>query len=237
MKPARVKQPQDLYRNPLEILASGVASAENRMRILRRLGVAMAAAALVFSRDSLAVGREKTIVVIGDSIAQGYGVSAEEAFPAVAEKLLRKRGFNARIVNGGISGSVTAGADARVRWYLKIKPDVVLLELGGNDGLKGASTKAIKQNLGKAIDLAKANGAIPVLAGMKMFPNLGPEYARSFEEAFAELAREKKTAFIPFLLEGVAANPKLNIADGKHPNAEGHRKIAETVAKALEPLL
>jgi len=180
---------------------------------------------------------EKTLVFIGDSLTEGYGVEQSEAFPEVVRQKLATRGYKVRVINGGISGSVSADADKRVRWYLKAKPDVLVLALGANDGLKGTPPETIKKNLAAAIDLAKANGIKVLLCGIKVFTNFGSDYTKKFEKIYPELAREKKVAFIPFLLEGVALKKELNLSDGKHPNAEGHKIIGETVAREVEKLL
>lgn len=180
---------------------------------------------------------EKTLVFIGDSLTEGYGVDQSEAFPEVVRKKLTTRGYKVRVINGGISGSVTADADKRVRWYLKSKPDILILALGANDGLKGTPPETIKKNLAAAIDLAQANGIKVLLCGIRIFANLGSDYTKNFEKIFPDLAREKKVALIPFLLEGVALKKELNQSDGKHPNAEGHKIIGEMVAREVEKLL
>ncbi len=182
----------------------------------------------------------RKVVFIGDSLTAGYGVQKEEAFPAVVERKLRQSGHNVTVTNAGISGSVSAEADRRIKWFLrdpKSKPDIIVLELGGNDGLKGTPVAVIKSNLAKAIDLAQNNQVKVVLAGIKIFSNYGASYTRDFENVFTELAREKKVPLVPFVLEGVALDPNLNLPDGKHPNAKGHERVADVVLKTLEPLL
>lgn len=179
----------------------------------------------------------KTILFIGDSLAAGYGVEKHEAFPEVIERKLSARGKAVKIINAGISGSVTAEADRRLRWYLKSKPDILVLELGANDALKGTPPAVIKGNLAKVIDLGKENNIQVVLVGIRIFSNYGQKYRQEFEQIYPELAREKKLPLVPFLLEGVALDKGLNQADGKHPNAMGHERVAETVLKVLEPLL
>lgn len=181
--------------------------------------------------------KEKTIVVIGDSIADGYGVKKEQAYPEVAAKLLRDGGHQVKMINGGISGSVTAEADRRVTWFLKSKPDIIVLELGGNDGLKGTPANVIEKNLSSAIELAQKNGVKVLILGMRVYTNLGPGYSKEFEAIFPRLAKKYKTALVPFVLEDVAMKKELNQSDMKHPNAEGHALVAKRVAKALEPLL
>jgi acyl-CoA thioesterase-1 len=184
-----------------------------------------------------AVKHPTLILFIGDSLTDGYGVARGEAFPEQVENMLREKGHLIRIINGGVSGSVSAEADRRLRWYLKSKPEILVLALGANDGFKGTPPAVIKRNLAKAIDLARHNNMKILLAGMRMFTNLGPEYRREFEALYADLAREKKVTFIPFLLEGVALNRKFNQADMKHPNAKGHEIVARLVAERLETML
>ncbi len=180
---------------------------------------------------------QSVIVFIGDSLTQGYGVRAEEAYPELVGKKLRQDGYNVKIINGGISGSVTAEADRRLRWYLKAKPQIVVLALGANDGMKGTPPAVIESNLIKAVDLAQASGLTVLLAGLKMFSNLGPDYVKKFDEIYPRIAKQKKVRLIPFLLEDVALQKEFNQTDMRHPNAKGHELIAIRVAKELEPLL
>lgn len=179
----------------------------------------------------------KTLLFIGDSLTAGYGVKKEESFPERIGVLLQTRGHRVKIINGGISGSVTAEADRRVKWFLRTKPDILFLSLGANDALKGTPPKVIKANLEKAIDLAQSNGIRVVLGGIRIFSNYGADYGREFEAVYKELAAEKKLVFVPFLLDGVALKKDLNQPDGKHPNAKGHEVIAENLTRVLEPLL
>ncbi len=175
--------------------------------------------------------------MLGDSLTEGYGVAQEESFPSLLEKKLRERGKNVQIINAGIGGSTSASGLARLRWHLREKPDIMILALGANDGLRGLKPDEIKKNLAAVIQLAKKNGIRVVLAGMKMPPNYGAQYTAAFERVFTELAREEKVAFIPFLLEGVGGVPSLNQPDGIHPNEKGHEKIADHVLKHLIPIL
>lgn len=178
------------------------------------------------------------IVFIGDSLTEGYEVAPEAAFPALVGARLAARGWNeVEVMNAGISGSTSASAVSRLRWQLRAKPDVMVLALGANDGLRGIDPSATKKNLGEAIELAQREGVVVLLAGMKMPPNYGREHAEAFEAVFRELAREKKVAWIPFLLEGVAARPELNLPDGIHPNEDGYAVVADTVIAYLLPLL
>ena len=170
------------------------------------------------------------VVILGDSISAGLGVEPEQAFPFLVQDMLKQKGFAfVNITNGSISGSTTAGATSRLKWYLKTKPDILVLALGANDGLRGLSTDLMTQNLEKAIILAKKNGIKVILAGMKIPPNYGAEYAKAFESSFVFLAQKHDLPFIPFLLKDVAGKSFLNQADGIHPNPEGHKIIASTV--------
>jgi acyl-CoA thioesterase-1 len=178
------------------------------------------------------------IVCLGDSLTEGYSLAPEQAWPELLERALRRDGFpGAEVVNAGVSGSTSASAVQRLQWQLRARPDVLVLALGANDGLRGIPPSETKKNLAAAIDLAKSNGVDVLLAGMKMPPNYGADFTRAYEAIFTELAAEKDVPLLPFLLEGVAARADLNLADGIHPNAAGYEIIAKTVEKHLRPLL
>jgi len=178
------------------------------------------------------------IVCLGDSLTEGYSLAPDKAWPDLLQNALRRDGWpGAVVVNAGVSGATSASALSRLKWQLKNPPDVLVLALGANDGLRGLAPEETRKNLASAIDLAQASGIAVLLAGMKMPPNYGAEYTRAFEATFSALAAEKKVALLPFLLEGVAADPALNLADGIHPNAEGYAVIAKTVERHLRPLL
>ena len=177
------------------------------------------------------------IVALGDSLTEGFGVSREEAYPHLVEKGLISKGHSVRIINAGISGSTSASATSRMQWFVRVKPDIVILALGGNDGLRGLSIKHMKKNLGKAIKLARSNNIRVLLAGMQLPLNYGQDYTKSFRNTFYELAEQYNLPMIPFLLEDVGNVPILNLPDGIHPNPEGHEIISRTVIKNLEPLL
>jgi acyl-CoA thioesterase-1 len=181
----------------------------------------------------------KTILFLGDSLTAGYGLSPHQAFPALAESMLKKKGKAVKVINSGISGETTAGGLARIDWVLKQPVDILFLELGGNDGLRGLPVTETEKNLQAIIDKVRAkNSQVKiVLAGMLVPPNMGEDYSRKFEKVFINLAAKNKCTRIPFLLEGVGGIEKLNQADGIHPTAEGHRIIANTVVRTLEPLL
>lgn len=179
-----------------------------------------------------------TVLCLGDSLTEGYGVAPEQAFPAILERRLRERGRqDVRILNAGISGSTTASAVSRLRWQLRANPDVLLLALGGNDGLRGLGVDQMRKNLSEAIDLARQHEVRVLLAGMQIPLNYGPEYRRGFEAVFTDLGKREGVHLIPFLLEGVAAEKALNLPDGIHPNAAGHERVAEHVLPYLLPLL
>ncbi len=178
------------------------------------------------------------VVCLGDSLTEGFSLEPEQAWPHLIEQMLRDGGWpEIRVVNAGISGSTSASAVSRLQWQMKTPPDVLVLALGANDGLRGVSPAETKKNLAAAIDLARAGGVVVLLAGMRMPPNYGADYTKEFEATFASLAAEKDVAFLPFLLEGVAGDPALNLPDGIHPNAAGYEIIAKNVANRLKPLL
>lgn len=177
------------------------------------------------------------VLALGDSLTEGYGVDKEEAWPFVLEQALLEQGYDVEIVNAGISGSTSASALGRLRWYARAKADVLILALGANDGLRGLSVEEMKDNLGEAIQFAQAQGMKVLLAGMQMPLNYGPEYTAEFRDAFPQVAETHQVALIPFLLEDVGGEPDKNIADGIHPNPEGHQIISQTVAEYLTPLL
>lgn len=180
------------------------------------------------------------IVFVGDSLTEGYGVPKEAAFPALVEAELRAKGYKGvEIINAGVSGSTTASGLSRLKWHLKgqPKPSILVLALGANDGLRGLSVTAAKKNLADVLELAKQNNMQILLAGMQVPPNYGKDYAANFKAMFPELAKQYGAVLIPFLLEGVAARPDLNIADGIHPNENGQKILAKTVLEYLEPLL
>ena len=180
---------------------------------------------------------ERVVVCLGDSLTEGYGLAPEQSYPSLVERMLRERGQAVRVVNAGVSGSTSASAASRLRWQLRSQPDVVVIALGANDGLRGVDVAATESNLSAAIDLAKQSGARVLLAGMKMPPNYGPDYTAAFEAIFPALAKQYRVALLPFLLEGVAANPDLNLPDGIHPNARGTEIVARNVFAALLPML
>ncbi len=176
----------------------------------------------------------KTVLVMGDSLTEGYKLAKEEAYPYLMEQELKKKHPDLKIINAGISGSTSASAVRRLDWYIKIKPEIMILALGANDGLRGLKVEETSKNLEAVITKAKAAGMKVIMGGMKMPPNYGKEYSDKFNGMFPALAKKHQLKFIPFILEGVAANPKLNLPDGIHPNPEGHKVMSKTVMKFLE---
>jgi acyl-CoA thioesterase-1 len=185
------------------------------------------------------IEKKPVILFFGDSITAGYGLEAQMAFPALLQNHLDSLGYAYNVVNGGLSGETSAGGLRRIDWVLRAKPEIFMLELGGNDGLRGVELKQTRENL-KAI-VAKVRAANPevkiIIAGMQIPPNLGVDYTNQFKALFPDLAKEEKAALIPFLLEGVGGDPKLNLPDMIHPNAEGHKILAKTVWSVLKDLV
>jgi acyl-CoA thioesterase-1 len=178
-----------------------------------------------------------TLVFLGDSLTAGLGLSKEQAFPALIEARLAAEGRPWKVVNAGISGDTTAGGAARLDWIFQEKVDVLFICLGANDGLRGLPVAESERNLRLILDRAKKEGTRVVLAGIQLPENYGSTYRTAFARLFPRLAAEYRVPLLPFLLEGVAMNPRLNQADGIHPNAEGARVVADHVWKALNPVL
>lgn len=181
----------------------------------------------------------KVILFFGDSLTAGYGLSPEQAFPALVEKNCNKNGTPCKAINAGLSGETSAGGLSRIDWILRQPIDVFVLELGANDGLRGLPLDQTKKNLQAIIDKVRAKypDVKIVIAGMMVPPNMGPDYTASFRKIFPELAKKNNATLIPFLLKDVAGYEKLNLGDGIHPNQEGHRIVANNVYQALTPLL
>jgi acyl-CoA thioesterase-1 len=167
------------------------------------------------------------IVVLGDSLAAGLGVKPEQSFPARLEASLKAQGRNVTIVNQGVSGDTTAGGLDRLDWLLGDKPDIVLLELGANDALRGLDPALAERNLAAIIDKLKAAGVTVWLAGMMAPRNFGPDYVAAFDGLYKRLADKYQVPLYPFILDGVAQDPALNQADGLHPNVKGAQIIAD----------
>jgi acyl-CoA thioesterase-1 len=178
------------------------------------------------------------IVALGDSLTAGYGLLEQQAFPALLQAKLNADGYKWEVVNAGISGDTSASGLQRINWALgQHDVRILILELGANDGLRGLPVSEMKKNLAGIIEAARAKGVAVLLVGMEAPPNFGPEYTVSFRQAYRDLAREHKVAFLPFLLDRVAGEAALNQADGIHPNVAGTAIVAETVWRALRPLI
>ncbi len=179
------------------------------------------------------------ILFFGDSLTAGYGLSEEQAFPALVERQLEKRTGNYEVINAGLSGETSAGGNSRIDWVLRQKIDILVLELGANDGLRGLPLEQTRKNLQSIIDKTRAKNPNVqiVIAGMQVPPNLGEDYANGFRKIFPDLAKTNNAVLIPFLLEGVAGDKSLNLPDGIHPNPEGHQIVARNVMKALDETL
>jgi acyl-CoA thioesterase-1 len=182
-------------------------------------------------------GAERVVVVLGDSLTAGLGVAADEAWPALLEARLRREGYPYRVVNAGVSGDTTAGGLRRVDWVLRNRPQIAVVALGANDGLRGLDTDAMERNLLAIVGRLQASGARVLVAGMRVPTNYGEAYTQAFRDVFPDVARRSNSALMPFLLDGVAADPRLNLPDGIHPNSAGHRVIAERVWPHLVALL
>jgi acyl-CoA thioesterase-1 len=182
-------------------------------------------------------GRSPVILAFGDSLTAGFGLPAGQSFPEQLEQALHKRGIEARVIDAGRSGDTTAGGLARLDWSLADQPDLVILELGANDMLRGVEPSEVRANLDKMIAKIKASGAKVLLAGMRASPNWGQKYQKEFDRIYPELARAHGVALYPFFLDGVAMDPELNQPDGLHPNRRGVAKIVERIAPRVADLL
>ena len=181
----------------------------------------------------------KTILFFGDSITAGYGIDEENAFPALIQAKTDSLNLNYRVVNAGLSGETSAGGLRRVDWILQQHVDIFVLELGGNDGLRGIDPENTKENLAGIMDKVKEKypEALIVLTGMEAPPNMGSDYTESFRQIYSELNEQYDVIFMPFILEGVAGDPDLNLADGIHPTEEGHKIVAKNLWNYLKPVL
>ncbi|HMM34777.1 MAG TPA: arylesterase [Thermoanaerobaculia bacterium] len=177
------------------------------------------------------------VVFLGDSLTAGLGLPVDQAYPAVVGAELARKGRPVRVVNAGVSGDTTAGGLRRAEWVLTQRPDVLVLALGANDGLRGLPLAETEKNLRGIVSKARDAGAKVLLCGMLVPTSHGPDYQRGFGALFPRVARETGAPLVPFLLEGVAGIPERNLEDGIHPNAEGQRLLAANVLPYLEPLL
>ena len=192
------------------------------------------------TQSSIEPTLKKTILFFGNSLTAGYGLEdPATAFPALIQKRIDSLGLNYTVVNAGVSGETSSGGNGRIDWILKQPVDIFILELGANDGLRGIPIAETERNLQAIIDKVKAKNQDVkiILAGMMVPPNMGPEYSKGFREIFPALAKKNGTPFIPFILEGVAGEEKLNQGDGIHPTVEGHRIVMENVWEVLRGVL
>jgi acyl-CoA thioesterase-1 len=180
---------------------------------------------------------ERVIVAFGDSLTAGLGVPTGQTYPARLGERLKQEGYDYRVVNAGVSGDTTAGGLRRVDWALRLKPEIVILELGVNDALRGQKLAAVRGNLEQLVARFQAAGARVLIAGMRLPPNYSDRYAEDFHRLFAEVARARRAPLMPFFLDGVGAVPELNQADGIHPTAEGYAIVVERLWPYLLPLL
>jgi acyl-CoA thioesterase-1 len=194
---------------------------------------------LILRGSSTAAPPPRIILFLGDSITAGYGLDPAEAFPALIQQKIDARRWDFQVVNAGQSGDTSAGGLGRLDWLLKNRVDVLVLELGANDALRGLPVETTRKNLQAIIERTKHKypEAKVILAGMKVPPNMGGDYGRKFEAVFADLAKKNNVPLIPFILEGVGGVRELNLADGIHPTARGQEMVAAHVWKVLEPVL
>ena len=178
-----------------------------------------------------------SVVIVGDSLSAGYGVSKEQSYPQLAKKMLKQKGHEIKVLNGSVSGSTTSSLMSRLKWYKQSSPDVTIIALGANDGLRGIPIKVIKKNLDKGIAFAKTMSKKVVLLGMMLPLNYGEDYRKQFEQTFEDLSKKHSIDLMPFLLKDVAGVKKYNQEDGIHPNKEGHRVMAENFSALLSGIL
>jgi len=194
---------------------------------------------ITFLSLNLSAQEQETILFFGDSITAGYGLTEEQAFPAIIQQKIDSLGLNYKVINSGLSGETTAGGLRRIDWVLQQHVDIFVLELGGNDGLRGIDPLNSKQNLQGIMDKVRETypEADILLTGMEAPPNMGQTYTSRFREIYTELRNENDVSFMPFILEGVAGDPDLNQSDGIHPTEAGHRVVADDLWEYLRPML
>jgi acyl-CoA thioesterase-1 len=172
----------------------------------------------------------KTIVAMGDSLTAGLGVNESEAYPAQLQRKLAGDGYDFNIVNAGVSGETSSGALSRIEWVIStLKPDIIILETGANDGLRGIDPDILRKNLDRIVSVIKANNIKVLLCGMKILPNMGPEYSKAFMRVYPEIAKKHAIPLIPFFLEGVGGDPRFNQPDRLHPTAKGYRRVVDHI--------
>lgn len=211
-----------------------------RKRLTRKLPIFAFATFLFAAMGVLAqqaAQKKSKILILGDSLTEGIGVEKEDAFPALLDAKLAKWREGFQVVNGGSSGSTSASGVRRLKWYEKSRPDMVMLALGSNDGLRGVKVEETRKNVEAALLFCQSRRWKVVLAGLKVPPNYGAEYAGAFEKIYPDLAAKYKLPIVGFLLEGVAGEPEMNQADGIHPNERGHERIADNLFRFFKPIL
>ena len=189
------------------------------------------------SRRSTPAETRPRIVFLGDSLTAGHGLAAADAFPAVLQQRLQEAGHDFEVINAGVSGDTSAGGLRRLDWSLEGDVRVLVVALGGNDGLRGLPPDQLRANLARIIETAQGRDIAVILAGMEAPPNFGPTYTQQFRAVYRELAEQYDVALIPFFLEGVAGVASLNQSDGIHPNTEGQQRVADTIWRALAPVI
>jgi acyl-CoA thioesterase-1 len=200
-------------------------------------GAVIALVYLTLAAGATAETKEPLVVFLGDSLTAGYGLAADESFPALVARSLREHGRPIHMVNAGVSGDTTTGALNRLGYVLEQKPDVLVVGLGANDAFRGQPVESIEANLRSIVAKAKAAHARVVLLGMRVPTNFGPDYTDAFHEMYARVAKVEKVDLMPFLLEGVGGHAELNLEDGVHPNREGQKIVAANVLKFVERAL
>ena len=233
-RPRLQLSPELRWRIPLFAVILAVAAACGRSEPDTARNAPDAAAA---APDPSAPPPKPRIVALGDSLTAGYGLLESQSYPALLQQRLESDGYDFEVVNAGVSGDTTAGGLRRLDWALEGNARVLIVALGGNDGLRGLSVAQMRENLTTIVQRAKERGIVVILAGMEAPPNFGQEYATAFRQAFREVALEERVMFIPFLLQNVAGRSELNQADGIHPNVQGAAAVADTVWGVLRPVL
>jgi acyl-CoA thioesterase I len=197
----------------------------------------LAALAVALALVQPAAATERVIVAFGDSLTAGLGVAPDDSYPAQLQAKLRAAGYDYRVVNAGASGDTTAGGLRRVDWALRSKPDIVIVALGANDAMRGQNLASVRANLDAIVVRFQKSGARVLVAGMEVPPNYGARYAAEFRRLYVDVARKRGAAFMPFLLDGVAGDSRLNQPDGIHPTAEGYRVVVDHLWPHVSPLL
>jgi acyl-CoA thioesterase-1 len=189
------------------------------------------------TQPTASAGEERVVLAFGDSLTSGLGVPADQTYPAQLAARLTREGYDYRVVNAGVSGDTTAGGLRRVDWALRLQPEVVIVELGVNDALRGQKLASVRGNLEQIVARFQASGARVLIAGMRLPPNYGGPYAADFYELYREVARARNAPLMPFFLDGVGAIARLNQPDGIHPTAEGYAIVVDRLWPYLVPLL